>query len=142
MKKIISKLCACMKEDNRLRVKKSYYTFSREYPAGNIPIKRRKNRNRYPGILKSVKRITERQKEAPPQAFTVPLLRHCSFPSALRQRKILFSPFSAQTRSPARLPRNTCCGLYPAEQYPQSSMLLWLIWYARRVLPFTQASAL
>lgn len=54
MKKIISKLCARMKEDNRLRVKKSYYTFSREYPAGNIPIKRRKNRNRYSGILKSV----------------------------------------------------------------------------------------
>lgn len=25
------------------KVKKSYYTFSREYPAGNIPIKRRKN---------------------------------------------------------------------------------------------------
>lgn len=26
------------------KVKKSYYTFSREYPAGNIPIKRRKNK--------------------------------------------------------------------------------------------------
>lgn len=33
-----------IKKDNTLRVKKSYYTFSKEYPAGNIPIKRRKNR--------------------------------------------------------------------------------------------------
>ena len=54
MKKIISKLRARMKEDNRLRVKKSYYTFSREYPAGNIPIKRRKNKKLYSGALKAV----------------------------------------------------------------------------------------
>ena len=54
MKKIISRLRARMKEDNRLRVKKSYYTFSREYPAGNIPIKRRKNKKLYSGALKAV----------------------------------------------------------------------------------------
>lgn len=54
MKKIISRLRARMKEDNRLRVKKSYYTFSREYPAGNIPIKRRKNKKRYSGAVKAV----------------------------------------------------------------------------------------
>ena len=52
MKKFLSRLRDRMKEDNRLRVKKSYYTFSREYPAGNIPIKRRKNRKRYSGIIK------------------------------------------------------------------------------------------
>ena len=54
MKKIISRLRARMKEDNRLRVKKSYYTFSREYPAGNIPIKRRKNKKLSSGALKAV----------------------------------------------------------------------------------------
>lgn len=54
MKKIISRLHARMKEDNRLRVKKSYYTFSKEYPAGNIPIKRRKNRILFSGALKTV----------------------------------------------------------------------------------------
>ena len=53
MKKILSQLIARAKEDNRLRVKKSYYTFSREYPAGNIPIKRRKYKKRYSGILKA-----------------------------------------------------------------------------------------
>lgn len=53
MKKIISRLRARMKEDNRLRVKKSYYTFSREYPAGNIPIKRRKNKKLSSGVLKA-----------------------------------------------------------------------------------------
>ncbi len=53
MKKIISRLHARMKEDNRLRVKKSYYTFSKEYPAGNIPIKRRKNQRRSRSIFKT-----------------------------------------------------------------------------------------
>ena len=53
MKKILTRLRDRMKEDNRLRVKKSYYTFSKEYPAGNIPIKRRKNRNNRQRILKA-----------------------------------------------------------------------------------------
>lgn len=44
MKDKISQLVKELKKDKSLRVKKSYYTFSQEYPAGNIPIKRRKNR--------------------------------------------------------------------------------------------------
>lgn len=44
MKKKFRALLSEMKKDKSLRVKKSYYTFSREYPAGNIPIKRRKHK--------------------------------------------------------------------------------------------------
>lgn len=44
MKKIkLKQKLSTLKPTPPPKVKKSYYTFSREYPAGNIPIKRRKN---------------------------------------------------------------------------------------------------
>lgn len=54
MKKKFSEFIKGLKKDNSLRVKNSYYTFSKEYPAGNIPIKRRKNKRVQSRFLKTV----------------------------------------------------------------------------------------
>ncbi len=54
MKNKFSKLIKEIKKDKSLRVKNSYYTFSREYPAGNIPIKRKKNRRFRQGPVKAL----------------------------------------------------------------------------------------
>ncbi|MBR3816790.1 MAG: hypothetical protein IKJ27_08705 [Clostridia bacterium] len=54
MKKKLSKFLKDVKKDNSLRVKNSYYTFSKEYPAGNIPIKRRKNKRVQSRFLKAL----------------------------------------------------------------------------------------
>ena len=52
MKKKIEKLFSHLKKDKSLRVKNSYYTFSKEYPAGNIPIKRKMNKRLHSRFLK------------------------------------------------------------------------------------------
>ena len=54
MKKKFSEIIKSLKKDNSLRVKNSYYTFSKEYPAGNIPIKRRKNKRVQSRFLKAL----------------------------------------------------------------------------------------
>lgn len=54
MKKSFSEFIKSLKKDNSLRVKNSYYTFSKEYPAGNIPIKRRKNKRVQSRFLKAI----------------------------------------------------------------------------------------